>query len=61
MCLKALLGTIGADADILPDVWSYPEDDMVIDSLLDEHLAHWGLDRFDLIRLVVLVEFLGKP
>jgi len=26
------------------DVYSYPEDDMVIDPLLADHLAHFGID-----------------
>lgn len=27
-----------------PDVYSYDEDDMVLDSKLPEHLAHFGID-----------------
>jgi len=26
------------------DVYSYPEDDMVVDPLLADHLAHFGID-----------------
>ena len=29
---------------MLADVYSYPEDDMVIDPLLADHLAHFGID-----------------
>lgn len=39
--LAVKLGTITATS---ADVWSYPEDDMVIDPLLESHLAHWGLN-----------------
>ena len=28
----------------LADVYSYPEDDMVVDPLLADHLAHFGID-----------------
>lgn len=27
-----------------PDVYSYDEDDMVLDSKLPEHLSHFGID-----------------
>lgn len=39
--LAVKLGTIGADAPA--DVFSYAEDDMVEDPLLDRHLAHFGI------------------
>lgn len=29
---------------VFPDVYSYDEDDMVLDSKLPEHLAHFGID-----------------
>ena len=29
---------------MLADVYSYPEDDMVVDPLLADHLAHFGID-----------------
>jgi len=29
---------------VLADVYSYPEDDMVVDPLLADHLAHFGID-----------------
>ncbi|KAM7358302.1 ubiquitin specific protease 5 [Cochliomyia hominivorax] len=40
--LAVKLGTITADGK--SDVFSYPEDDMVIDSKLEEHLAHFGIN-----------------
>eukprot|EP00727_Mastigamoeba_balamuthi_P009626 m51a1_g5286 putative ubiquitin carboxyl-terminal hydrolase 5 isoform x2 (815) ;mRNA; f:193959-197068 len=40
--LAVKLGTVTAEA---ADVYSYDEDEMVADPLLDAHLAHWGLDR----------------
>eukprot|EP01128_Nolandella_sp_AFSM9_P000933 TRINITY_DN1105_c0_g1_i2.p1 TRINITY_DN1105_c0_g1~~TRINITY_DN1105_c0_g1_i2.p1 ORF type:complete len:826 (-),score=182.12 TRINITY_DN1105_c0_g1_i2:103-2445(-) len=43
--LAVKLGTITATS---ADIWSYPEDDMVIDPLLESHLAHWGLDMHSL-------------
>eukprot|EP00658_Telonema_sp_P-2_P010939 TRINITY_DN14162_c0_g1_i1.p1 TRINITY_DN14162_c0_g1~~TRINITY_DN14162_c0_g1_i1.p1 ORF type:complete len:790 (-),score=240.69 TRINITY_DN14162_c0_g1_i1:134-2503(-) len=45
--LSVKLGTITADGDgAVGDVFSYAADegDMVIDPLLKEHLAHWGID-----------------
>lgn len=39
--LAIKLGTITASGG---DVYSYPEDDMVIDPHLDKHLAHFGID-----------------
>jgi len=39
--LAVKLGTITASS---ADVYSYPEDDMVIDPHLDKHLAHFGID-----------------
>ncbi|XP_023298160.2 ubiquitin carboxyl-terminal hydrolase 5 [Lucilia cuprina] len=40
--LAVKLGTITADGK--SDVFSYPEDDMVIDSKLEDHLAHFGIN-----------------
>lgn len=40
--LAVKLGTITSDGK--SDVFSYPEDDMVIDSKLEEHLAHFGIN-----------------
>lgn len=40
--LAVKLGTITADGK--SDVFSYPEDDMVIDPKLEEHLAHFGIN-----------------
>lgn len=39
--LAVKLGTITPET---ADVYSYPEEDMVIDPLLDKHLAHFGID-----------------
>ena len=39
--LVVKLGTISADGG---DVYSYAEDDMVLDPKLDEHLRRWGID-----------------
>lgn len=39
--LAVKLGTITATS---ADVYSYPEDDMVLDPKLDQHLAHFGID-----------------
>ncbi|KAH9612600.1 hypothetical protein KSS87_003752 [Heliosperma pusillum] len=41
--LAVKLGTITADLEAA-DVYSYPEDDSVIDPLLPQHLAHFGID-----------------
>ncbi|XP_073842535.1 ubiquitin specific protease 5 [Musca autumnalis] len=40
--LAVKLGTITTDGKA--DVFSYPEDDMVIDSKLEQHLAHFGIN-----------------
>ncbi|XP_067648406.1 ubiquitin carboxyl-terminal hydrolase 5 [Eurosta solidaginis] len=40
--LAVKLGTISADGK--PDVFSYPEDDMVNDTHLEKHLAHFGIN-----------------
>ncbi len=39
--LAVKLGTITPDGG---DVYSYDEDDMVLDPLLSQHLAHFGID-----------------
>ena len=39
--LAVKLGTITPDGG---DVYSYDEDDMVVDPLLTQHLAHFGID-----------------
>ncbi|XP_060191022.1 ubiquitin carboxyl-terminal hydrolase 14 isoform X2 [Lycium barbarum] len=41
--LAVKLGTVTADLEGA-DVFSYPEDDSVIDPLLAQHLAHFGID-----------------
>jgi hypothetical protein len=33
-----------ATIDFLKDVFSYAEDDMVLDPLLEKHLAHFGIN-----------------
>ncbi|KAI0980151.1 hypothetical protein GJ496_004224, partial [Pomphorhynchus laevis] len=33
-----------------PDVYSYPEDDMVIDTYLDEHLSFFGINSFAMAK-----------
>jgi len=33
---------------VLTDVYSYDEDDMVLDPLLSQHLAHFGIDIMSL-------------
>jgi ubiquitin carboxyl-terminal hydrolase 5/13 len=42
LCVK--LGTITKDG---ADVFSYAEDEMVTDPLLDQHLRHWGIEISD--------------
>lgn len=34
-----------------PDVYSYDEDDMVLDSKLAEHLAHFGIDMMTMEKV----------
>jgi len=43
---------------LLADVYSYPEDDMVIDPLLADHLAHFGIDIMSM-KKVKMSELLG--
>lgn len=45
--LVVKLGTITAEG---ADVFSYAEDNMVLDPLLEKHLAHWGLDMKSLTK-----------
>lgn len=44
------LGTITPDG---ADVYSYDEDDMVIDPLLSKHLAHFGIDITSMTKVRV--------
>jgi len=37
------------------DVFSYPEDDMVVDPLLADHLAHFGIDIMSMKKVNVTV------
>jgi len=39
---------------MLADVYSYAEDDMVIDPLLADHLAHFGIDIMNLKKVKML-------
>ena len=41
---RVLLSLALSVANILADVYSYPEDDSVLDPLLAQHLAHFGID-----------------
>lgn len=36
---------------VFPDVYSYDEDDMVLDSKLPEHLAHFGIDMMTMEKV----------
>ncbi|XVE80238.1 hypothetical protein DITRI_Ditri14bG0123600 [Diplodiscus trichospermus] len=47
--LAVKLGTITADLEAA-DVFSYPEDDGVIDPLLAQHLAYFGIDFSSLLK-----------
>lgn len=51
--LAVKLGTITGEGQA--DVWSYVDDNLVIDPLLDQHLAHWGLNIKELKKVRVLV------
>ena len=46
--LSVKLGTISSKEGSagVADVYSYAEDDMVVDAHLAEHLAHWGIDVY---------------
>ena len=39
---------------LLADVYSYAEDDMVIDPLLADHLAHFGIDIMSMKKVRVM-------
>ncbi|KAH0852112.1 hypothetical protein HID58_094202 [Brassica napus] len=52
--LAVKLGTITADLEAA-DVYSYPEDDSVLDPLLAQHLAHFGID-FSSMQKVSMTE-----
>jgi ubiquitin carboxyl-terminal hydrolase 5/13 len=41
LCVK--LGTISSDTNSI-DIYSYDEDDMVLDPLIEQHLAHFGIN-----------------
>lgn len=36
---------------VFPDVYSYDEDDMVLDSKLPEHLTHFGIDMMTMEKV----------
>lgn len=44
---------------ICPDVYSYDEDDMVLDSKLPEHLSHFGIDMMTMekVSFVLMLKF----
>jgi len=46
--LAVKLGTITPDG---ADVYSYPEDDMVLDPLLHQHLAHFGINIAEMTKV----------
>uniref|UniRef100_A0A672LW37 Ubiquitin carboxyl-terminal hydrolase n=1 Tax=Sinocyclocheilus grahami TaxID=75366 RepID=A0A672LW37_SINGR len=50
--LAVKLGTITPDG---ADVYSYDEDDMVLDSKLPEHLSHFGIDMMTMEKLEIAV------
>uniref|UniRef100_A0A665VK07 Ubiquitin carboxyl-terminal hydrolase n=1 Tax=Echeneis naucrates TaxID=173247 RepID=A0A665VK07_ECHNA len=50
--LAVKLGTITPDG---ADVYSYDEDDMVLDSKLPEHLAHFGINMMTMEKLEIAV------
>jgi len=45
---------------MLADVYSYPEDDMVIDPLLADHLAHFGIDIMSMKKVNMMSVLLGN-
>jgi len=45
---------------MLADVYSYPEDDMVIDPLLADHLAHFGIDIMSMKKVNMMSALLGN-
>jgi len=48
---------------LLADVYSYAEDDMVIDPLLADHLAHFGIDIMSMkkVRMMSLMLLKKHP
>lgn len=49
--LAVKLGTITKDGKA--DVYSYDEDDMVEDPNLEKHLAHFGINIFNMVKVSV--------
>lgn len=46
---------------VCPDVYSYDEDDMVLDSKLPEHLSHFGIDMMTMEKVSsVFLPFFSK-
>lgn len=41
----------GHHCPVFPDVYSYDEDDMVLDSKLPEHLSHFGIDMMTMEKV----------
>lgn len=54
--LAVKLGTISATSS---DVYSYPEDSLVHDSKLNEHLRHFGIDIYQVWRRQIRDEVLN--
>uniref|UniRef100_A0A8C1I135 Ubiquitin carboxyl-terminal hydrolase n=1 Tax=Cyprinus carpio carpio TaxID=630221 RepID=A0A8C1I135_CYPCA len=55
--LAVKLGTITPDG---ADVYSYDEDDMVLDSKLPEHLSHFGIDMMTMEKVLSLNQRVGE-
>ena len=51
---RVLISSALSVANYLADVYSYPEDDSVLDPLLAQHLAHFGID-FSSLQKVSMV------
>lgn len=49
--LAVKLGTITKDGKA--DVYSYDEDDMVEDPNLERHLAHFGINIFNMVKVSI--------
>lgn len=41
---------------VCPDVYSYDEDDMVLDSKLPEHLSHFGIDMMTMEKVSSVIQ-----
>ena len=58
ICLSATVLTCNS-CFVWPDVYSYDEDDMVLDSKLPEHLTHFGIDMMTMekVSFVLMLKF----